>query len=227
MTPEGGNGYVTPIVPRVSVRAFLDMVVAADAAGPPIAFGRNLFLGEAARQKVMALSADVAGLADELGVSFSRRQLENLQPLQHEVARSARSAAFEPFDIDARLAGDWLTVRGVGDLDERPAVNMRRQSLENAEDAGNAGLVAGEQVPVGAGVEHDAAARSRRVDPRARLRVARPVAGGAVAMQHEVDVESLRRPVEVADRVMPPPGRSVGERHLQHQVLARPVIHLI
>src|SRR6185437_7438889 len=157
MTPEGGNRYVTPIAPRVLVRPFLDMVVAADAPRTPITFGRDLLSGHAAREQIVALGAHVAGLADEIGVALSRRQREGLQPLQHEIARPARSAAFEPFDIDGRLASNRLAVAGVGDFDERPAPRMRRQDLEDAQNTGDAGFVAGEEVPVGGGIEHDAA----------------------------------------------------------------------
>lgn len=153
--PIGGDVVVLPLGTK-SMRSFLDVIVAAEAAGTPIPFGGNLILRHSAPEKIVALRTDIAGLADDIGMALAPGQVEGSNTLEHELAWPAWAVTLQPFEIETRFAAHWLAIRRAGDLDKRPDVNVRWQSLQNAEDSGNASFIAGEQMPIRTRIEDGA-----------------------------------------------------------------------
>ena len=75
-----------------------DVVVAADPARAPVAFGRDPLLGKPARDQALALCAHRGRLADDVGLSGAGRELEGGQALdQRRDGRDGRAAAMQPF----------------------------------------------------------------------------------------------------------------------------------
>src|SRR5579875_68010 len=121
----------------------VDVIVAADAAGPPIAFGVDLAAIEAAFQQGMPLLADVAGLADHDRMALARRQREEAEGVEHQIARPwRRPVARQPLQLEIGLSRDLLLVGVAADFDEGESRRRFRQRLDQREDRRNAGLVA-------------------------------------------------------------------------------------
>ncbi len=133
-----------------------------------------------------------------------------------------RAAPGDPVDGEVGLGGDLLAVVVGGDLDDGVGLGALGQGLDHGEDRRDAGLVADEQPPVGAGLDDVAAARPERQNLVAGLGLQRPAgARRGIAVQHDVDVDPLGGGIEAADGVMAPAeaALAVGQHH--GQVLAR------
>ena len=94
--------------------------------------------------------------------------------------------------------------------------------VEEHQRDGDRGVVADEEVPVDVGPEPDLAAGSDRGHGVARARLRCPPRGGAVAVQHEVDVDGAACVVHAPDRVATP-DHAVVDRDGEAEVLPRHV----
>jgi hypothetical protein len=147
-------------------------------------------------------------------VTDARRSDERLQAIEQQRARPRRAVAHDPLDADIAVRLNRLSL-GVGlDFDESPRANTARQRFDHREDRRNACFVSDKEMPVGRFGESRTTARTGGVELIARLRVLRPLRGGTMPVQHEVDRQCVV--AQCANRVVAT--RCI--RQVQHEVLA-------
>ncbi len=200
------------------------MVVAADAAGAPVALGGNTLAREAPGDQALADGAHRAGLTGEIGLAVAGRLGEQAQPIDQGAAwGDGGAAAMEPLDVDIGNGRRRLALGLVPHLKDGHGAGAGGQAFQHRQDGGQAGFVADEQVPVGARVDHRAAAGAMGEKGVAQLGGAGPAGGGAVpvlgAVQGEIDVDELFAAVKGADGVVAPSLALRGGKG-QDQVLA-------
>ena len=96
-----------------------DVVVAALAVRPPVAFRNDLVLAHAPGQEAVTLGADGRGFADDIGLAAARGQPEVGEALDQRGARGRRRAvAVDPLQGDVSAAVEGLGFGFVLDLEE-------------------------------------------------------------------------------------------------------------
>ena len=92
--------------------------------------------------------------------------------------------------------------------------------LGHVQGRGSEGIVADEEVPLRIGRDGDLAPGPDGLDPRSWPGRGGPTHAGAVAVEGDVEIDGAPGPIEVADRVAPPPGPVAVGVERDHEVLA-------